>query len=129
MLDRVAGEIADLKNHPPPLPVGEIAEAIQFLQWLTDDNFTFLGVRNYEFATGEDSLDPVFESGLGILRASDVHVVQRWNQPLVDHAGDQGVPEGADAADRHQVGGALARAPAGLHGLCRGEAVRRRPAG
>ena len=83
MLDRVAGEIADLKNHPPPLPVGEIAEAIQFLQWLTDDNFTFLGVRNYEFATGEDSLDPVFESGLGILRASDVHVVQRWNQPLV----------------------------------------------
>ena len=83
MLDRVAGEIADLKNHPPPLPVGEIAEAIQFLQWLTDDNFTFLGVRNYDFATGEDSLDPVFESGLGILRASDVHVVQRWNQPLV----------------------------------------------
>ncbi len=50
MLDRVAGEIADLKNHPPPLPVGEIAEAIQFLQWLIDDNFTFLGVRNYDFS-------------------------------------------------------------------------------
>ena len=83
MLDRVAGEIADLKNNPPPLPVDEIAEAIQFLQWLTDDNFTFLGVRNYEFSAGEDSLEPVFESGLGILRARDVHVLQRWNQPLV----------------------------------------------
>ena len=75
--------IAELKSNPPPLPVGEIAEAIQFLQWLTDDNFTFLGVRNYEFSAGEDSLDPVFESGLGVLRARDVHVVQRWNRPLV----------------------------------------------
>ncbi len=57
MLDRVAAAIADLKNSPPPLPVGEIAEAIQFLQWLTDDNFTFLGMRNYKFSLGEDSLD------------------------------------------------------------------------
>jgi len=83
MLDRVAGVVAELKENPPPLPVGEVAEAIQFLRWLTDDNFTFLGVRNYEFSPGQESLDPVFESGLGILRARDVHVVQRWNQPLV----------------------------------------------
>ncbi len=82
MLDRVAGAVAGLKDNPPPLPVGEIAEAIQFLQWLTGDNFTFLGIRNYDFSVGEDSLDPVFESGLGILRARDMHVVQRWNQPL-----------------------------------------------
>ncbi|HEX6213607.1 MAG TPA: hypothetical protein VFZ38_02250, partial [Vicinamibacterales bacterium] len=56
MLDRVTGVVAELKDNPPPLPVGEIAEAIQFLQWLKDDNFTFLGVRNYEFSANEDSL-------------------------------------------------------------------------
>ncbi len=47
MLERVNGMVADLKTNPPPLPVDEIAEAIQFLQWLLADNFTFLGLRNY----------------------------------------------------------------------------------
>ncbi len=45
MLDRVSEVIADLNVQPPPLPVDEIAEAIEFLQWLLVDNFTFLGVR------------------------------------------------------------------------------------
>src|SRR5664279_2601867 len=31
MLDRVNGIVAELKTNPPPLPVDEIAEAIQFL--------------------------------------------------------------------------------------------------
>ncbi|HWE79328.1 MAG TPA: NAD-glutamate dehydrogenase, partial [Pseudolabrys sp.] len=39
MLDRVNGIVADLKSNPPPLPVDELAEAIQFLQWLLADNF------------------------------------------------------------------------------------------
>ena len=49
MLDRVNGIVDELKTNPPPLPVDEIAEAMQFLQWLLADNFTFLGVRNYTF--------------------------------------------------------------------------------
>ena len=48
MRDRVTAIVAELKATPPPLPVGEIAEAIQFLQWLLSDNFTFLGVRDYK---------------------------------------------------------------------------------
>ncbi len=83
MHERVTGTIAGLKRNPPPLPVGEIAEAVQFLDWLAHDNFTFLGIRNYEFSPGEDALDPVFATGLGILRAQEMRVVQRWNQPLV----------------------------------------------
>ena len=47
MRERVDAIVADLKANPPPLPVDEIAEAIQFLQWLLADNFTFLGVRDY----------------------------------------------------------------------------------
>ena len=39
-----------LKANPPALPVDEIAETIQFLEWLMDDNFTFLGVRDYRVA-------------------------------------------------------------------------------
>ena len=49
MLERVTASVDELKTNPPPLPVDEIAEAIQFLQWLLADNFTFLGVRDYAF--------------------------------------------------------------------------------
>jgi glutamate dehydrogenase len=83
MLARVEDEIAQLKAHPPPLPVAEIAEAVQFLEWLIANNFTFLGIRHYRFAAGETVLEPVLESGLGVLRAHDAPVVHRWNQPLI----------------------------------------------
>jgi len=43
MLDRVTAIATELKSNPPPLPVDEIAEAIQFLQWLLADNFTLIG--------------------------------------------------------------------------------------
>ena len=66
MLERVNATVADLKTNPPPLPVDEIAEAIQFLQWLAADNFTFLGVRNYIF--DGDELMPDYDSALGIMR-------------------------------------------------------------
>jgi glutamate dehydrogenase len=83
MLARVAEVIAELKSNPPPVPEAEVAEAVAFLEWLIDNNFTFLGTRNYQFTAGEEELQPVFESGLGILRARDTPLVQRWNQPLV----------------------------------------------
>jgi glutamate dehydrogenase len=83
MMARVAGVIADLKANPPPLPGEEIAEAGAFLEWLVADNFTFLGIRDYRFSENGEILEPIFESGLGLLRARDVPVVRLWNQPLV----------------------------------------------
>jgi glutamate dehydrogenase len=77
MLGRVNEVIADLKANPPPIVVEEIAEAIQFLQWLVNENFTFLGVRDYLFTKEDGALEPVFKSGLGILRAHDVRVLKR----------------------------------------------------
>ena len=71
MVGRVADVIARLKAHPPPLPAAEITEAIQFLEWLVDNNFTFLGTRNYRLTAGEYALAPEFESGLGILRSPE----------------------------------------------------------
>src|SRR3954464_4203148 len=82
MLKRVEDVIAELETHRPPVPADEIAEAVAFLEWLVDNNFTFLGVRNYQLSADE-ALEPMFETGLGILRSRDVGVVQRWNQPLV----------------------------------------------
>ncbi len=80
MLDRVNGVIADLKTKPPPLPIDEIAEAIQFLQWLSADNFTFLGVREYKF--DGNTLNPDFNSALGIMRDHELKVLKRGNELL-----------------------------------------------
>ncbi len=80
MLDRVNAIVADLKTNPPPLPVDEIAEAIQFLQWLAADNFTFLGARNYTFDGHE--LQPDYDSALGIMRDRELRVLKRGDEHL-----------------------------------------------
>ena len=49
-----ASVIAELRTNPPPLPVDEIAEAIQFLEWIADENFTLLGARDLCFTDNED---------------------------------------------------------------------------
>jgi len=80
MLDRVNGIVTEMKSNPPPLPVDELAEAIQFLQWLLADNFTFLGVRNY--VLDKDELVPDFDSALGIMRQRELRVLRRGSEHL-----------------------------------------------
>jgi glutamate dehydrogenase len=80
MLERVNSMVAELKTNPPPLPVDEIAEAIQFMQWLLADNFTFLGVRNYKI--DGSAIEPDFDSSLGIMRSRDLRVLKRGNELL-----------------------------------------------
>jgi glutamate dehydrogenase len=82
MLARITSVIAELRTNPPPLAVDEIAEAIQFLEWMVDDNFTILGARDYDFTDKEETLEPAFETGLGVLRSRDMRLLQRWNVPL-----------------------------------------------
>src|SRR5215216_712218 len=80
MLARLQEVIAELKANPPPLSVAEVAEAVQFLEWLANDNFTFLGFRSYVLRDRERAFAPQFETGLGILRAPDVRVLRRGNE-------------------------------------------------
>src|SRR3954452_12083135 len=47
----------------------EVDETVAFLEWLLQDNFIFLGYREYRFA--DDAISVVPESGLGILAATD----------------------------------------------------------
>ena len=86
MIRRVQEVIQDLKDNPPPVPVDDIAEAIQFLEWVAADNFTLLGVRDYTLGgkkkDGERDLKPVAESGLGVLRGSDLAVLTRGGEAV-----------------------------------------------
>ena len=68
MLERVGQVVAELKTNPPPLLKEEVAEAVQFLEWLTGDNFVFLGMREHVYSDSSSVLGPIPESSLGILR-------------------------------------------------------------
>jgi glutamate dehydrogenase len=80
MLTRVGELVADIRNNPPQLSVDEVAEAVQFLEWLLANNFTFLGVREYAFPGAEGEIEPKYETGLGILRAREVRVLRRGTE-------------------------------------------------
>ena len=70
---RRALELVDeLGRRPPPIAADELEQAQQFLRWLADDHFTFLGFREYDLVDddGEAGLKAVPGSGLGILRGA-----------------------------------------------------------
>ncbi len=65
----------------PPHSVDEttVEPAIEFLSWLADNSFTFLGYREYTLETderGAEVLRSLPETGLGVLRNSKQHDVQ-----------------------------------------------------
>jgi glutamate dehydrogenase len=69
MRARLGAIAEELRAQPLPIAEAERREALDFLAWLDDDNFTFLGFREYRFGGGQESgLDIVGGSGLGILR-------------------------------------------------------------
>ena len=77
MLDRLRSVRESVQRQPSlPLPPEEVSEAAEFLAWLEDDNFTFLGFREYRFTAAGDGLDIgiVAGSGLGILRDDEYSV-------------------------------------------------------
>ncbi|MEP0943230.1 MAG: NAD-glutamate dehydrogenase [Rhizobiaceae bacterium] len=84
MLLRVDEEMETFRTTPPPLPTERIAEAVQFLQWLTNNNFTFMGLREYSYTGNrrKGELKPVPGSALGILRDDDLSVMSRGGEPV-----------------------------------------------
>ncbi len=64
----------------PSLP-RRAAEVVEFLRWLADDHFTFLGYREYRLVDddGVEALAAVSGTGLGILRADKLRP-----RPLAD---------------------------------------------
>jgi len=70
MVARVEATLSDLENHPPALDQAELAESRDFLRWLINNNFTFLGSRDYKLiGNGTNrALQIIPGSGLGVLR-------------------------------------------------------------
>ncbi|MDD2816603.1 MAG: NAD-glutamate dehydrogenase [Thiotrichaceae bacterium] len=64
--------LQELATTPPPVSSEELQETQAFLHWISENRFTFLGYREYQLAQqkGEDYLQAVPNSGLGILRSN-----------------------------------------------------------
>jgi len=70
MKDRSSSICQDLEQNPPSLVLTEVTESKTFIEWMGDDNFTFLGYKEYRLRTYGKKVvfNPVKGSGLGILR-------------------------------------------------------------
>ncbi len=77
MRARLAAVIQRYRDDPPPLPKPETQEAIALLEWLRNDNFTLLGMRDYRFSEGVEAADPRDGTGLGIMRDPEMRVLRR----------------------------------------------------
>jgi glutamate dehydrogenase len=84
MREKLARDVEEINPASLPMPPDEVEEAREFLRWLDNGNFIFLGYRRYGFDTkdGKDYLPPEVDSGLGILRQIHPDTINRSRQPL-----------------------------------------------
>jgi len=76
MTDRLHAAIADFETNPPPASPQTNAEGIDFLKWIADDNFIFLGVREFVYDAKVGELVPQTERSLGLLRNPELIVLR-----------------------------------------------------
>ena len=76
----IASVIAELESTAPSASITkeELDESTAFLRWVDDNNFTFLGCREYDCggSAKKQTLTVVPRSGLGVLRKSKVNVIE-----------------------------------------------------
>ncbi|GAB2893986.1 NAD-glutamate dehydrogenase domain-containing protein [Neomicrococcus lactis] len=82
MRDRMRSITEEISWYPFASEIDDLEVSTDLLKWLVDDNFTFLGYREYELVTedGVDALRPVAESGLGLLRRLPDQKVQHLTE-------------------------------------------------
>ncbi|MEP7185243.1 MAG: NAD-glutamate dehydrogenase domain-containing protein [Rhodanobacter sp.] len=85
MRDKALAIANELPQRALPMDAASVTEASDFMRWIADDNFTFLGYREYEVADadGERVLRSIEASGLGILRNTDSLLSPRSLRSLV----------------------------------------------
>jgi glutamate dehydrogenase len=81
MLERLQQARDELAAHPPP--GHDVSEDLAFLDWLADNHFTFLGVRDYRLGTDAEGprLDPLDITGLGVLADPAERVLRKASEP------------------------------------------------
>ena len=70
----------ELESDPPPVTGNNIEEIASFLDWMENNQFTFLGYREYDLRIGDDdeaTLQPRKGTGLGILRGERTGYAER----------------------------------------------------
>jgi glutamate dehydrogenase len=79
MVGRAEEALLELEQNPPPLDPAEVAESKDFLRWLINNNFTFLGSRDYKLIGNETNraLQIVPGSGLGVLSDESAGTISR----------------------------------------------------
>jgi glutamate dehydrogenase len=84
MLSRLDIMMQDLQTGILPVRKADANEALAFLEWLRDDNFTLLGIREYDYKGGatRGQLTRADLPGLGILSDPDVRVMRRGDEPV-----------------------------------------------
>lgn len=89
MCSRVQRIRAELEDNPPPSGSDGIGEIVNFLDWMEENRFTFLGYREYDLVREEESyvLYSREGTGLGVLRDERTGRSRRVLPPdSVEHA-------------------------------------------
>ena len=79
MLRRLKRARKQMRDGKPVGSKEDLLETVDFLDWLGDDNFLFLGMRDYLYTEdgGQGRLERIEDSGLGVLTDPDVRVLRR----------------------------------------------------
>lgn len=82
MLVRLQRAIEEWQANPPPVSPELLAESTQFLGWLAQENFTFLGMRDYRVEGDGPAaqLVPLADSELGILEDAAVKFLRAGSE-------------------------------------------------
>ena len=84
MKDACLRAIQRLERHKPPVAADDLAETIEFLEWVVDDHFTYFGYLEYDLERSEDKdfLKPDRRTGLGLLRHLPLQLKASAEQPV-----------------------------------------------
>ena len=125
MRERVNDIVTGLEENPPDFEPEDLAETRAFLEWVEDNNFTFLGYREYDLTTldGEEALCAVADSGLGILRQTEAGAGLAQLRRAPARGEEAGPRAQAPEPDQGELAGHGAQAL--LPGLHRHQEVRR----
>ncbi len=89
IMDKVDETIHILKKLPvSPSNKAALEESVEFLKWLSNNHFTFLGWREYKLLKeeGDFILKPIEGTGLGVLREGEVNKISRQFSKLPPEA-------------------------------------------
>ena len=87
MRDKLLEVVEELPRRNLPISDSGRAEAQEFLRWVADDHFTFLGYREYEVSSvaGDEVLQARDETGLGLLAGGERATAPRSLKTLAAH--------------------------------------------